>query len=106
MLEQVGRPQDRSEPEPERSDWKKLAPVLGGVLLAVAGFGYAIHEHNSAQIAEWQNQQMAAQLDSTHKQLDATNTQLNMLAAKVDALNKPAAPAPAAAPIAGTHGTG
>jgi hypothetical protein len=86
MLEEVGRSQ---EPEPERSDWKRLAPILGAVVLAVAGFGYAIHEHNSAQTAAWQSQQMAAQLDSTHKQLDATNSQLNVLAAKVDALNKP-----------------
>jgi hypothetical protein len=105
MLEQVGRTQEQSGPEPERSDWKKLAPVLGGVVLAVAGFGYAIHEHNSAQTADWQNQQMAAQLDATHKQLDATNSQLNVLAAKVDALNKPAPVAPAAAPVASAHGT-
>ncbi|MGA2249482.1 hypothetical protein [Terracidiphilus sp.] len=89
MLEEAGRYRDRSEPEPERSDWKRLAPILGAVVLAVAGFGYAIHEHNSAQTANWQNQQMATQLDTTHKQLDATNSQLNVLAAKVDALSKP-----------------
>ena len=70
MLQEVGRSQDKSEPEPERSDWKRLAPILGAVVLAVAGFGYAIHEHNNAQTANWQSQQMATQLDTTHKQLD------------------------------------
>lgn len=100
MLEPIEKQQDKFEPE--GSDWKKLAPILGGVVLAVAGFGYAIHEHNNAQTADWQNQQIAAQLDATHKQLDATNSQLNVLAAKVDALNKPAP----VAPVAGARGTG
>lgn len=99
MLEPVGRPQDKAEPE--GSDWKRLAPILGGVVLAAAGFGYAIHEHNNAQTSEWQNQQMAAQLDVTHKQLDATNSQLNVLTAKVDALNKPSPAVPTSGPVAG-----
>jgi hypothetical protein len=89
MLEGMSRMQE-PEPEKERSDWKRLAPILGAAVVAVAGIGYAIHEHNNAQTASWQSQQMAAQLDATHKQLDATNSQLNVLAAKVDALNKPA----------------
>ena len=105
MLQEVGRSQDKSEPEPERSDWKRLAPILGAVVLAVAGFGYAIHEHNNAQTANWQSQQMATQLDTTHKQLDATNSQLNVLAAKVDALSKPSPAAPASSgAVTGVHG--
>ena len=107
MLEEAGRFRDNSEPEPVRSDWKRLAPILGGVVLAVAGFGYAIHEHNAAQTSEWQNQQMAAQLDTTHKQLDATNSQLNVLTAKVDALSKPSPVATAGSGAATTsHATG
>ena len=92
MLESMSKPQ---EPENEKSDWKRLAPILGAVVVAVAGIGYAIHEHNNAQTAAWQSQQMAAQLDATHKQLDATNSQLNVLAAKVDALNRPSPVMPA-----------
>ena len=102
MLESMSRMQ---EPEKEKSDWKRLAPILGAAVLAVAGIGYAIHEHNSAQTAAWQSQQMAAQLDATHRQLDATNSQLNVLAAKVDALNKPA-PAAQTGRVAAAHGSG
>jgi len=79
--------------ENERSDWKRLAPFLGAVVVAVAGIGYAIHEHNSAQALAWQNQQVTAQLDATHKQLDATNGQLTALSQKVDELATKPAPA-------------
>ena len=103
MLEEMSKVK---EPEPEGwSDWRRLAPVLGAVVLAVVGFGYAIHEHNSAQTAAWQNQQMATQLDATHKQLDATNSQLNVLTAKVDALSKPS-PAVQTGKAAAAHRTG
>jgi hypothetical protein len=103
MLEQMSK---SKEPEPEGwSDWKRLAPILGTVVVAVAGFGFAIHEHNAAQTATWQNQQMVAQLDATHKQLDATNSQMNVLAAKVDALNKPS-PEVQAGKAAAAHRTG
>jgi hypothetical protein len=103
MLEEMSKVK---EPEPEGwSDWKRLAPILGAVVIAVLGFGYAIHEHNSAQTATWQSQQMAAQLDATHKQLDATNSQLNVLTAKVDALNKPS-PAVETGKASATHRTG
>jgi hypothetical protein len=89
MLEEVGRSQGKFETDPGGSDWKRLAPILGAVVVAVAGVGFAIHERGNAKTLEWQNQQVAAQLDATHKQLDAENSQLNVLAAKVDALNKP-----------------
>lgn len=70
----------------EKSDWKRLAPFLGAFVLAVAGVGYAVHEHNSAKTLEWQNQQVTSQLDSAQKQLTATNGQLTALSAKVDSL--------------------
>lgn len=94
MLEEMGRSHERLEPE--RSEWKRVLPLLGVVLLAVCGIGYAIHEHRTAQDLASENQQMTAQLDATHKQLNATNSQLNVLAAKVDALSKPSPVTPAA----------
>jgi hypothetical protein len=80
----------------EKSDWRRVIPLLGAVVVAVAGIGYAVYEHNNAQTLAWQNQQVATQLDQTHKQLDATNSQLSSLSAKVDALTKPSPAVPAA----------
>ncbi len=85
----------------EQSDWKRVVPLLGAAVVAVAGIGYAVYEHNNAQTLAWQNQQVAAQLDQTHKQLDATSSELSSLSAKVDALAKPS-PAVAAAGSGGT----
>jgi hypothetical protein len=58
---------------------RRVAPYVAAVVCGALGLGYALHERHSAQSLESQNQQMAAQLNATHSQLDA-------LVAKVDAL--------------------
>ncbi|HLY41679.1 MAG TPA: hypothetical protein VKR52_10710 [Terracidiphilus sp.] len=74
---------------------KRVAPWIAAVVIGGAGVGYAVHEHNSAQTLATQNQQVSAQLNATEHQLDA-------LAAKVNAMTTPppAAPAPEAKPSA------
>jgi hypothetical protein len=85
---------------------RRTAPYIAAVVCGALGIGYAVHEHSSAQSLETQNQQMAAQLNATHSQLDA-------LVAKVDALTSPEAklvesrPAPAKpSPKASPAGSG
>jgi hypothetical protein len=68
---------------------RRAAPYVMAVVLCGAGVGYAVHEHHSAATLQTANQQMAAQLNATHSQLDA-------LVAKVDTLaNEAAKPADA-----------
>ncbi len=58
---------------------KRVAPFAAAVAIAGAGVGYAVHEHHSARSMAVQNQQMTAQLR-------ATDSQIGMLAAKVNSL--------------------
>lgn len=78
-----------SEQLPTRAPMaKRVAPWIAAAVIGGAGFGYAVHEHSSAQTLATQNQQVSAQLSATEHQLDA-------VAAKVNALTTPPAPAPA-----------
>ena len=74
---------------------KRVAPYIVAVVIGGAGIGYAVHEHNGAQTLATQNEQMTAQLASTHAQLDTLMAKVNALAATTEA--KPAAPAHSAA---------
>jgi hypothetical protein len=68
---------------------KHVAPFLAAVLIGGAGVGYAVHEHRAATNLAVENQQVTAQLNATNSQLDA-------LTAKVNALvNSEAKPSPA-----------
>ncbi|HUA98027.1 MAG TPA: hypothetical protein VMA34_06845 [Terracidiphilus sp.] len=58
---------------------KVVVPVIAGLALAGAGVGYAVHEHSGAQDLAAQNQQVTAELSTTE-------SQVNLLTAKVAAL--------------------
>ena len=85
---------------------KRVAPYIAGIVVAGAGLGYAVHEHNSAQTLANQNAQVTAQLNATHGQLDAMAAKINSLAASNEA-KQAAAPAPVVArkPRPGAHRT-
>ena len=74
---------------------KRVVPFLAAVVVAGAGVGYAVHEHNSAQTLATQAQTLSAQNQQMNEQLNATHSQLDALAAKVNqiALNNQARPA-------------
>lgn len=63
---------------------KRVAAFVAAGVIAVAGLGYAVYEHHSAQDLAAQNQQVTAKLNATQGQLSATNGELNVLAAKVN----------------------
>ena len=65
---------------------KRVAPMVAALVIGVGGLGYATYEHHSAQSLAAQNQQMTTQLKTTQGELTATNSQLNVLAAKVNDL--------------------
>lgn len=73
-----------------------LVKTVGALVaaLAIAGgcFGYAVHEHHSAQAMAAQKQALTAENEQVTAQLALTRTQLNELETKVNAL-APAAPA-------------
>jgi len=77
---------------------RRIVPYVAAVVIGATGVGYAVHEHHAAQNLAVQNQQVTAELN-------ATNSELASLTAKVNALaTRPEAPPPAvptAAPPAG-----
>src|ERR1700691_3783303 len=76
---------------------RRAAVAVVAFVIGVAGFGYAVHEHHGAQ-------HLAAQNEQANAELTATRSQLNVLTAKVNALEtRNATEAPAAsvaAPVA------
>jgi hypothetical protein len=78
---------------------KRVGPFVGAAVVALAGIGYAAHEHSAAQAVIAQKQNLATQNQQMTAQLSATQSQLAALAAKVDALSTPipseAKPSPA-----------
>ncbi len=76
---------------------RRAAPVVAVVLLCAAGFGLAIREHHNALSLAAQNQQMVAQLNATHSQLDALVARVNALATSA-AANPASTPTPEAKP--------
>ena len=82
----------------------RLAAYIAAAVLGVAGLGYAVHEHNSAQNLAAQNQQITAQNQQMTAQLTATHSELDALAAKVSALSTSAEkPAPAPSRPSASH---
>lgn len=71
---------------------RRLAPIIVAVFIGITGLGYAVHEHNNAQSLATENQQMTAQLSTTHSQLDALSAKVNALTTSLEA--KPAPPPP------------
>jgi hypothetical protein len=71
---------------------KKIALIAAAVVLGGSLGGYAIHEHNTAQDLAAKNQQAAAQLNDTKKELSDLTSKVNMLVARAD--TPPVAPAP------------
>lgn len=71
---------------------RRLAPIIVAVFIGITGLGYAVHEHNTAQSLATENQQMTAQLSTTHSQLDALSAKVNALTTSLEA--KPAPPPP------------
>ena len=65
---------------------KRVGPYVGAAIIAMAGIGYAVHEHSAAQAVIAQKQTLATQNEQVTAQLSATQSQLTALAAKVDAL--------------------
>jgi hypothetical protein len=60
---------------------KIVATIVGAVVIGGAGIGYAVHEHNDARA-------MAAKNARATAQLSATQSEVQVLAAKVDALTQ------------------
>jgi len=73
---------------------KRVAPFAAAAVVAIAGLGYAMHEHHAAQNLATENAQMTAQLNVTHGQLSALAAKVNTLVA---AETKPSPATPAAA---------
>jgi uncharacterized coiled-coil protein SlyX len=86
---------------------KRVGPFVGAAIVALAGIGYAVHEHNDAQAVAAQKQTLAAQNQQVTAQLSATQSQLAALAAKVDALTtaSEAKPSPAVSSSSAPAGT-
>jgi hypothetical protein len=76
---------------------RRAAPFIAAAVVAVGGFGYAVHEHHSAQSLSNQNQLMTAQLDATRSQLNVLNAKVSELMMAQSA-PKPSPDVPLAAP--------
>ena len=74
---------------------KRLYPIIGAVVIALAGITYWVYQHHRAQTVANQNQQVTAQLAAAHMEIDTLSSKVNALAATAAA-----APAPPAAPAA------
>lgn len=77
---------------------RRAAPFVAAVVVAAGGFGYAVHEHHSAQSLSNQNQQMTAQLDATRSQLNVLNAKVNELMTQTAPKPSPAVPEAAPTP--------
>lgn len=60
----------------------RMAPFVAAVVVGGAGLGYAVHEHHAAQRLAAQNQQVSAALAATHSQLDDLAAKVNALATR------------------------
>lgn len=70
---------------------RRTAPAVAAIALLAAGIGYTAHERHAAQKLDAQNQQLTAQLTSTHQQLSALAARVNAMAA-AEAKPSPAVP--------------
>lgn len=60
---------------------RRAAPYIAAVVIGGAGLGYAVHERHNAQTLTLQNQQETAQLNATQSQLGVLTARVNALAA-------------------------
>jgi len=58
---------------------KRVVPIGLAAVLAVAGFGYAVHERHAADHLAAQNQQVTAQLASTRGELNDLTAKVNQI---------------------------
>lgn len=58
---------------------KRVVPIGVAAVLAVAGFGYAVHERHAADHLATQNQQVTAQLASTRGELNDLTAKVNQI---------------------------
>src|SRR5579872_2423422 len=58
---------------------KRVVPIGLAAVLAVAGFGYAVHERHAADHLEAQNQQVTAQLASTRGEVNDLTAKVNQI---------------------------
>jgi Spy/CpxP family protein refolding chaperone len=77
---------------------RRAVSFIAAAVVAVGGFGYAVHEHHSAQSLSNQNRQMTAQLDATRSQLNVLNAKVNELMTQAASKPSPAVPVAAPAP--------
>src|SRR5947209_6096437 len=76
---------------------RRVAPYIVAVVIGGAGIGYAVHERHNAQ-------DLTAQLNATHTQMDALSAKVNAIAASNEARAAQPAPAPVVIkPRAGTR---
>jgi hypothetical protein len=67
---------------------KIVAPIVVAVAIAGGGIGYAVHEHSNVRNLAAQKQTLTAQNAQATAQLSATQSEVQVLAAKVDALTQ------------------
>ncbi|HTW60653.1 MAG TPA: hypothetical protein VMD55_02525 [Terracidiphilus sp.] len=72
---------------------KRVAPLVLSVLVGASGVVYAVHERHAATNLAARNQQVSAQLSATDSQLNVLNAKVNDLMSLQDKPS-PAAPAP------------
>jgi len=82
---------------------RRVAPYFLAVVIGGAGIGYAVHERHNAEELAAQNARVTAQLNATHSQMDALAARVNAIAAGNEA--QPAQPAPARAAVKPRAGT-
>ncbi|QNI34552.1 hypothetical protein H7849_12025 [Alloacidobacterium dinghuense] len=80
---------------------RRVVPYVVAVVIGGAGVGYAVHEHHAAQNLAAQNEQVTAQLNATHSQLDALTAKVNDLATRSE--TAPPQPVPAGTSTAKPH---
>ena len=76
---------------------KPIAAYAAAAVLGISLSGYALHEHNKAQVLESQNAQANAALGETRHELMDLTTKVNTLVARAETQPTPES-APAAAP--------
>ena len=83
---------------------KRVAPFIVAAVIGGVGIGYAVREHHTAQDLAAQNAQVTAQLTATHSQMDALAAKVNALAASNEARAvQPPPPPVVVKPHAGTR---
>jgi DNA repair exonuclease SbcCD ATPase subunit len=58
---------------------KRIFPIGLAAVVAVGGFGYAVHEHHAAEHLATQNQQVTSELASTRGELKDLNAKVNQI---------------------------